>query len=141
MNVCVDASLVVKWLIEEEGSKEALHLYEKWRKKDVKFISPHLLEYEIGTVLRQKVLRRLLQPEDLFLVFDYYKKLEITLFPLASSMSEAVTVAAFLEQSSIYDVSYLLIAKQQGIEFVTADERFYKAAHGAFSFVKFYKEF
>ncbi len=140
MNVCVDASLVVKWLVPEEGSEQALRLYKKWCNEDMGFMAPALLEYEIGSVLRQKIVRGLLQSEDLFPIFDFYGRLNILMIHVVNLMPQAVAAAASLNQSAIYDTSYLLTARQQNIDFVTADKRFYKAAHGIFSFVKFYQD-
>lgn len=140
MNVCVDASLVVKWLVPEEGSDQALKLYKKWFQEGVGFTAPALLEYEIGSVLRQKIVRGLLQSEDLFPIFDFYGRLNILMIHVVNLMPPAIAAAASLNQATIYDTSYLLTARQQNIDFVTADERFYKAAHGIFSFVKFYQE-
>lgn len=140
MNICVDASLVVKWLVPEEGSEEALKLYQKWRKDDVGLIAPGLIDYEVGTVLRQKFLRGFIGAEDLFPIFDFYKRLDLFTFHVTDFVSQAVAVAATLGQPTVYDVSYLLIAKQQKVDFVTADERFYKAAHPLFPFVKRYRD-
>jgi predicted nucleic acid-binding protein len=140
VNVCVDASLVLKWLVPEEGSEEALSLYRVWRKNDIGLVAPGLIDYEVGTALRQKVVRGLLRSEDLYPVFDFYKRLDLMIFHLTDLVSQAVAAAAALEQPTIYDVSYLLIAKQQGIDFVTADERFFKAAHQLFSQVHYYKD-
>lgn len=138
MNVCVDASLVLKWLVPEEGSEKALQLYRKWRKEDVGLIAPGLIEYEIGTTLRQKVVRGLLKSEDLFPVFEFYRKMDLLLFHLTDLVSQAVAAASALEQPTVYDASYLLIARQQKVDFITADERFYRASHPIFSFVKLY---
>ncbi len=39
---------------------------------------------------------------------------------------------------TIYDISYLLLAKEQGIPFVTADRRFHTAASEIFYLFKFF---
>jgi predicted nucleic acid-binding protein len=135
----VDASLVIKWLVPEEGSEEALQLFRAWKKKETPLLAPSLIDYEVGTALRQKIVRGLLQSDDLFPIIDLYQRLGLHLHHLEGFVSKAVAVAATLHQPTIYDVSYLLLAKEQGAEFVTADERFCKSASLIFPFVKFYK--
>ncbi len=38
--VCVDASLVVKWLVSEPDSAQALDVLEEWMRREVKMIAP-----------------------------------------------------------------------------------------------------
>lgn len=140
MTICVDASLVMKWLVPEDGSEEALRLYRSWIKKDASLVAPSLLDYEIGTALRQKVVRGLLRSDDLFPILEYYKRLNILLLHLIDLVSQAVSAAAALEQPTIYDVAYLLTAKQQKADYVTADEKFSRQAKPVFPFVKYFRE-
>lgn len=136
--ICVDASLVVKWLVEEEGCEEALTLLERWNKESVLFVAPSLLDYEIGTVLRQKVLRGFLRSQDIYPAIELYEQLGIQLFHITKLVFKSLAVAETLSQPSIYDVSYLLTAQQQQAELYTADKRFYNAAKPLFEQVKYY---
>lgn len=138
MSICVDASLVVKLLVPEEGSPEVLSLYQKWLKEEELLIAPGLIDYEVGTTLRQKVVRGLLRSEDLFPVFDFYKRMNLLLFHLTDFVSQAVPAAAALDQPTVYDIAYLLTAKQQQATFVTADRRFYEKTKPLYSFVQYY---
>ena len=140
MKLCVDASLVLKWLVSEEGSECALALLKKYQKKDCLFIAPSLLDYEIGSILRQKILRGFLSVDDLFPIYDFYHRLGLVLLHPTPLVDQTVSLAGTLSQSTIYDTSYLLLAKQQGVDFVTADKKFYQAARGLFPFVKFYED-
>lgn len=138
MKICVDASLVLKWLVPEEGSEKALALYKKWEGQGVSFLAPGLIDHEVGTTLRQKILRGLLHPDDLYLVNDFYKRLNLLLLHPVDLISKSLAIAAAVSQPTIYDVSYLLLAKEQNIDFVTADRKFFDAASPAFPFVKLY---
>lgn len=140
MKVCVDASLVLKWLVPEEGSEEALALYEKWQKVGVQLLAPGLIDFEVGTTLRQKIVRGFLDPDDLFPIYDFYRRLDIWLLHPVDLISKALAMAAAIKQPTIYDISYLLLAKEQGIDFVTADRKFFDAASSLFPSVKFYKD-
>lgn len=138
--ICLDASLIVKWLTPEEGSVEALQLYKRWVSQRIIFIAPSLLDYEVGTVLRQKIVRGLLHVEDVFPICDLYHRLGILLFHTARFVEQAVSAAATLGEPTAYDVAYLLVAKQQRTELITADERFFQRAKALYPFVRFYRE-
>ncbi|MBF0104303.1 MAG: type II toxin-antitoxin system VapC family toxin [Deltaproteobacteria bacterium] len=136
--ICVDASLVIKWLVKEEGSPEALKLLQKFRNCNTLLIAPSILDYEIGSVLRQKIIRGLLDHASLYPIIDFYGRLDLQLFHVTDLVLQSVSIAEALQQPTIYDVSYLLIAKQQKTDFVTADKRFYKAASPLFPMVRYY---
>lgn len=138
MKVCVDASLAMKWLAPEEGSEPALRLLKRWRKANVQLLSPPLLEYEIGSVLRKKVTRGLLRKEEVSWIVGLYDKLDIELIHSECDMAHALSLADLLGQPTIYDIVYVLLAEQHEVPFVTADERFFKVAHPMFSRVQFY---
>lgn len=140
MTICVDASLVIKWLLNEEGSDTAIELLDRWKKEGNQLIAPGLIDYEIGSVLRKKILRGLLQPEDLLPLFDLYKQMDLLLFHLSDLVSQSVPLAGLLNQPTIYDVAYLLIAKQQDADFITADEKFCRRAQTLYPFVKYYRD-
>lgn len=140
MTICVDASLVLKWLLPEEGSVEALQLLEQWRIKEEVLIAPSLIDYEVGSALRQKVVRKKVRAEDLFPVLSFYKDSGLLLFHLADLVDQAVAAAASFEEPTIYDVAYLLTAKQQRADYVTADLRFCRKVQPIYSFVKYYRD-
>lgn len=139
--ICVDASLVLKWLLPEEGSREALQLLERWRRQEEVIVAPSLLDYEVGSVLRQKVIRKQVLPEDLFPVLNFYKESGLFLYHLTDLVDQAVAAAASLDEPTIYDVAYLLTAKQQKADYVTADLRFFRKVQPLYSFVKYFKDY
>lgn len=140
MTICVDASLVMKWLLPEEESAEALQLLKRWRDQEEVLVAPSLLDYEVGSVLRQKVIRKQVQSEDLFPVFNFYKEAGLGLFHLTNLVDQAVAAAASLDEPTIYDVAYLLTAKQQKADYVSADLRFCQKVQPVYSFVKYYRD-
>ena len=141
MTICVDASLVIKWLLKEEGRDTALSLLDRWKIEGSQLIAPGLIDYEIGSALRKKVLRELLHPEDLLPLYDLYKQTELLLFHLTDLVQQSVPLAGLLGQPTIYDIAYLLVAKQQKADLVTADEKFYHACQPLYPFVHYYRDF
>lgn len=141
MSICVDASVVIKWFVPEEGSDQAMELYERWNKKRVQLIAPTIIDYEVGSTIRQKLIRGEIGTNRLFSIYDFYRRLGLLLFHLPDLVQQGVTAAASIDQPNVYDVAYLLIAKQQRADLVTADEKFCRKAEVLYPFVKFYKEY
>lgn len=138
--VCVDACVVIKWLTPEEGSEQALELLSRWQSDGVTLIAPSLLDYELGSVLRRKVIRGLIDSRDVYPIVELYEKLEIQLFHLTRLIFQTLAVADTLQQPTIYDVSYLMTAKQQNTTLVTADHKFYTAANQVFGDVRYFED-
>ncbi len=55
--VVVDASLVVKWLVEEDDSDKAHALLLSWVARDITRIAPYLMPFEVANALHRRVLR------------------------------------------------------------------------------------
>ena len=56
-SVVVDASLAVKWLIEEDDSDKAHAALQSWVAQDIARIAPHLMPFEVANALHRRVLR------------------------------------------------------------------------------------
>ena len=55
--IVVDASLAVKWLVEEEGSGTAAALAQFWRNEGTKLVAPPLMAIEVANALHRRVVR------------------------------------------------------------------------------------
>ncbi|GFP41512.1 hypothetical protein HKBW3C_00637 [Candidatus Hakubella thermalkaliphila] len=50
--ICVDANLVLRWLLPEDHSQEALSLLEEWKRQKTQLVAPsHLAIEEESDVL------------------------------------------------------------------------------------------
>ena len=56
-SVVVDASLAVKWLVEEDDSDKAHAALQSWVAQDIARIAPHLMPFEVANALHRRVLR------------------------------------------------------------------------------------
>ena len=56
-SVVVDASLAVKWLVEEDDSDKAHAALQSWVARDVTRIAPHPMPFEVANALHRRVLR------------------------------------------------------------------------------------
>jgi len=63
VGVVVDASVILKLVLPEDGSEEVGRLWRQWAEQDTEIAAPFLLAYEVTSVLRNKVFRGELSPE------------------------------------------------------------------------------
>ncbi len=117
MTLVIDASVAVKWLVEEEGSPAAVALL------DESLAAPDLLISEVGNILWKKVRKGEIPP-------DYARSAVRDLvnggFALYSSVNlihAAVELGIELGHP-VYDCLYLVLAQKLGTQLVTADRRF-----------------
>ncbi len=124
--VVPDASLVVKWVLPEAGSAEALALAEDWAARSVALVVPTLLWSEVGNVLHRRTVagdlehaaaRRLLRE---LLGLGLTTRSEVDLSP------RALELALDLGLPSLYDAVYLALAEAEEAEFWTFDARLHR---------------
>jgi predicted nucleic acid-binding protein len=119
----IDASIAVKWVIEEEGTAEALALRQR-----AKLIAPQLLVAECANILWKKVQRDELLREEAPLAARLLQGAEVELLPMRS-LFEAATRMSIEFDHPAYDCVYLAMAVDNKCQFVTADERFLRKLH------------
>ena len=119
----VDASIAIKWVVEENSTAEALALRQK-----AKLIAPELLVAECANILWKKVQRRELLKEEALLAARLLQGAEIELLP-TRFLFEAATRMSIEINHPAYDCMYLALAIATDCEFVTADERFLRKLH------------
>jgi len=113
----IDASIAVKWVIEEEGTEQALRLRGRYH-----FAAPDLLVAECANILWKKVQRNELTLEEAQLASRLLQQADIELIGMRGLLEEATRLAILLGHPA-YDCIYLALAKQRQCLFVTADER------------------
>jgi predicted nucleic acid-binding protein len=114
----IDASIAVKWVVEEDGTREALAL-----RQGARLIAPDLFVPECANILWKKVQRKELSKEEALLAARLLQGAEIELLPTRSLLAAAVQLAIELEHPA-YDCLYLAVAMDNDCRFVTADARF-----------------
>ena len=113
----IDASIAVKWVVEEEGTPQALTLRQR-----AKLIAPDLLVAECANILWKKVARNQLSREEALLAAKLLQGAEVELLPMRSLFEVATSLAIELDHPA-YDCIYLALAVENDCPFVTADER------------------
>ncbi|PKB71862.1 MAG: hypothetical protein BZY87_03240 [SAR202 cluster bacterium Io17-Chloro-G6] len=126
--VVVDASVAVKWLVEEDYSRQADELLATWDSENARVAGPHLLPVEVSNALYQRVRRRQISLDTAVQLEAEFLENDIALFQSASLHLRAIRIASALAQPAVYDSQYLALAESLDCDFWTADERFYRAA-------------
>jgi predicted nucleic acid-binding protein len=113
----IDASIAVKWVVEEHGTAEALVLRQK-----AKLIAPELLIAECAKILWKKVQRGELLKDEALLAARLLQGAEIELLPTRFLFEAATRISIEIDHPA-YDCLYLALALEKKCQFVTADER------------------
>jgi len=111
----VDASVAIKWVIEEPGTIAALGLRRH------RLLAPDLIVAECANILWKKVRRHELSREEATLAARLLARAEIELAPMRRLLEPATKLALQLDHPA-YDCTYLALAADQACRFVTADE-------------------
>ena len=131
MTVVVDASVALKWVIEEEGTDEALALWDRWQAGGERVIAPPVFRAEVANALRQFVRRGLaatLEAADL---------LETLLETVAVEdpphlYRRSLELADAFDLGAVYDALYLALAERENCEVWTADRKLARAVDNRF---------
>lgn len=120
--VCVDASLVVKWLVSEPDSMQALDVLEEWTRKGVGMIAPPLLDYEVGSVLRKLAARGILEVDEARQRLHMFEALGIQHMRPPFLLRRAWEIATGRRLYTIYDASYAALSELTGARLYTCDQ-------------------
>lgn len=113
----IDASIAVKWVVEEDGTPQALALLKR-----AKLIAPDLLVAECANILCKKAQRQELSKEEALLAARLLQGADIELLPTRPLLEAAARIAIDLEHPA-YDCLYLALATGSDYRLITADDR------------------
>jgi predicted nucleic acid-binding protein len=123
----VDASVTIKWFIEEVHAEAARRLLAD----SYELIVPDLWWPECGNILWKKVQRAELTADEARLVREGLEQQVIHIFPSVLLIEPALEIA--LDSSrSVYDCLYLSLALLTNCQLVTADRRLFNALQGTY---------
>jgi predicted nucleic acid-binding protein len=134
--VCVDANIVVKWLLTEEDSPTALALAAKLRADDATVIAPPHMAIEVVNVIRVRVRRGELKPVEGEDLIDAFTELPIQIAAPNGLYRAAFELAQRYDRRTVYDTQYVALAQLAGCDFWTADMRLINALDGRIPFVR-----
>ena len=135
--IVVDASLALKWVLEEEDSSGAKKLLQQWTDNDVEIIAPALFVYEVTSILYRQTVTKKLSYDD---ASEGLKKLFSmgVILEFSDYEQKSVQAMAFARQFSLpaaYDAQYLSLAFSEDCRYWTADAKLWKAVQGKLNWV------
>jgi predicted nucleic acid-binding protein len=115
-DLVIDASVAIKWVVEESGTPEALSL------RLHRLFAPDLLVAECANILWKKVRQNELTSQEALLSARLLERADIELAPMRAFLGRATSLAIALDHPA-YDCTYLALAETLSCDFVTADRR------------------
>ncbi len=122
MPLIVDASVAVKWIVEEPLRDEALELV---RLNDV--VVPDLLLAEVRNALVNRVRRRLSTIEEARAAATAFRAIPLIIERSSDQLERAFDLALAFEHP-LYDCLYLALAMARDLDLFTADLRMFDLA-------------
>jgi predicted nucleic acid-binding protein len=117
IDLVIDSSIAVKWLVPEPDTSAALSLRGRHR-----FIAPELLVLECANVFWKKVRRRELTADEALVSAQAVGWSDIE-FVSVQSQAEVITKLALDIDHPVYDCAYIALALDRRCQFATADRR------------------
>src|SRR5215217_3285441 len=121
----VDASVAVKWYLQEPESEAALILLNG----SFELHAPDLIYVEVANVLWKRAGRGDLTPEVALQAIRKLKRVPIAI-ESGHQLVELALDLAFQSGRTAYDSLYLALAADLGLNFVTADRKLINALRG-----------
>ena len=124
--IVLDASVILKWVLDEEPQDSSARSYRNQHLAGINQIAvPELLFYEIASGL---VAKTSLTPEEAIEGFTRIVETELESHNLrVEDFATAIRISKQFN-ISLYDGSYIALAKALGCEFITADAHLVKRA-------------
>ncbi|MEM0024350.1 MAG: type II toxin-antitoxin system VapC family toxin [Thermofilaceae archaeon] len=120
LEAVVDASVVVKWFVEEEGSDKALEVRDRYVNGELKLIAPELLPFEVLNALYYE---RLFTIGELKSVAEALDAFFFELYPLRGEYAKLTLEVAQENNITIYDAAYVSLAILKNTRLYTADAK------------------
>lgn len=133
---CVDASVVVAWLVPSYRSESVIDLWLAYSQGDDQFVGPPHLHTEIVSAIRRLAFRGLLSEEEAVDSIDDLVRLGLATHTPPGLYRRAYELAARYQHSKAYDACYLALADLLGCEFYTLDQRLHRAVAEDFPWVR-----
>src|SRR3989344_3240039 len=123
--VVIDTSVIIKFFFPENGADHALQLRKDHLEKKITLFSRDLLLYEFTSALRNYTPISI-DAKDFSLAVQTLTSLNVQIIPLDyKDLTEVFALSKKLTLS-IYDCSYILLAKKLRAPLYTADKKLYQ---------------
>ncbi len=134
--VCVDANIVLKLVLNESDSEQAKLLWQNWLSGSAQIIVPYHMVFETTSVVTNHVYRRLMTPEEGRTAFEIISSQPVQYLHPPQLAERAWALAQQFKRPTAYDAFYLALAEWAGCELWTADRRLYSVVTHDLPWVK-----
>jgi len=118
----VDASVAIKWFLDEIHSEAALRLLdptiERW--------APDLIGPEVANVLWKKVRRNELSRDEAAEILAAFQAIGVQTVPSGTLLTAALRIAVELDRT-VYDSLYVALAVARSCQLISADQKLISA--------------
>lgn len=118
--VILDASVVVKWFVEEEYSEKALEIRKSYLARTINIVCPQILPFEVLNALRYNPE---FGEEQIRTASDALQKYQFRLYPILGEIAHLCIKNAFKFGTTMYDASYISLAEYLDFKLYSADEK------------------
>lgn len=118
--IVADASVIVKWFVDEEYTKQALLLRQSYIDNILDIACPNLLPYEVLNALRYNPE---FGQEQTATAAQALEKYQLWLHPMQSELASLAVKNSFAFGISFYDSSYVSLSELLEANFYTADQK------------------
>jgi predicted nucleic acid-binding protein len=134
--ICLDASLVLAWLLPAERTPEVAHIWDGLLQRRDKLLGPPLLFIEVTSVLRELLVQRQITSQEAELALFAFQLLPVARAWPQELHTKAWEISKALNHRKTYDAHYLALAEIEDCELWTADRRLYNAVGGRMPWLK-----
>lgn len=120
----IDTSVAMKWFFPEEGFEKALELKDKHIKGELTLCTRDLFLYEFTSAFKNYSGKKI-EKKDFALAVLALTSLNIKLLPLQFQEMETLYSLSRKLDISVYDGSFVLLAKHMKATLFTADKKLY----------------
>lgn len=136
--VVVDASLALKWIIDEIDTPSAQMLLKHWLSQSIIVLAPNLLIYEVTNILYKRIRRDELTLERALDAFNLLMQINLNFEAIKDKQLsvKALDFTVRYKLPATYDAHYLALADREQCDFWTADEHLYNSVKGQLLWVR-----
>ena len=138
---CVDAGTIIKLVVKEDLRPQTLALWQSWIDNELQAVAPTLFAYEVTSVLRKKVHRGLITPDEGEKALSAAFNLDVKWLAPPDLHRHAWQLAARFNRPAAYDAHYLALAEMLGCDLWTADRRLFNAVRDELPWVEWLGDF
>lgn len=123
--ICVDAGILLKLLLNEPDSHRAEALWQSWVHEGIQPVAPQLFPFEVTAVIRKLTHRGILEAALAEKVLKKALEFDVSLQAFDGIHERAWQLATDFNRPTAYDTHYLALAEHLDCAFWTADQKLF----------------